>query len=367
MRPVLTLLLVAGTVWFALPEVAQAAQPSKVKASPSVAALQVALRHRGLYKAPIDGIEGPMTTSGVRSLQARHGVRSELCVGPATRKALGALGAPLLGQRQLSVGAVGWDVSSLEFRLLRFGLPRAQLDGHLTKATVAALRRFQRANGLTPDGIAGRQTFRTLAGRSKPPKAPKVAPVVHAIHVVEPGESFFLIAQAYRVSPLQLAQVNRLRLSAVIVPGQRLRLPAGAAVAAGTTRSPVSRDEVRLALDHWSSVYGVDPKLSRAVAWMESGFQQHVVSGAGAIGVMQLLPETWSWLDELIGEATPRTYEGNVRAGVRYLRWLLDGFNGNERLALAGYYQGAAAVRDRGLFDDTKRYVNVILRLYGSV
>jgi soluble lytic murein transglycosylase-like protein len=100
---------------------------------------------------------------------------------------------------------------------------------------------------------------------------------------------------------------------------------------------------------------------------MESGFQQDVVSSAGAIGVMQLLPGTWEWLDALIGVRTPRTYDGNVRAGVRYLRWLLDEFDGDRRLALAGYYQGARAVRERGLFDDTKRYVAVILKLYGSV
>jgi soluble lytic murein transglycosylase-like protein len=56
-----------------------------------------------------------------------------------------------------------------------------------------------------------------------------------------------------------------------------------------------------------------------------------------------------------------------VRAGVRYLRWQLDQFDGDVRLALAGYYQGARAVRERGLFDDTKQYVSVILQLYGSV
>ena len=274
------------------------------------------------------------------------------------------LGKPLLGQRELAVGAAGWDVSSLEFQLLRFGLPRTQLDGRFTRATRAALRRFQRARGLDPDGIAGRATYRALAGKAT---VPKVAPVVQAVHVVQDGESFFSIGQAYRVSPMLLAQANRLDLSAVIVPGQRLRLPAGATVAAGTTRAPVSRGEVRMALDAWSREYGVDPGLSRAVAWMESGFQQHVVSSVGAVGVMQLLPGTWAWLDELIGVKTPRTYEGNVRAGVRYLRWLLDEFDGNRRLALAGYYQGAAAVRDRGLFDDTKRYVTLVMRLYGTV
>ena len=114
--------------------------------------------------------------------------------------------------------------------------------------------------------------------------------------------------------------------------------------------------------------YGVDPRLARALAWMESGFQEDVVSSAGAVGAMQLLPETWQWVDTvLLGERTPRTYEGNVRAGVRYLRWQLDQFGGDVRLALAGYYQGARAVRERGLFDDTKQYVSVIQSLYGSV
>ena len=127
-------------------------------------------------------------------------------------------------------------------------------------------------------------------------------------------------------------------------------------------------DAVRASLDRWSGAYGVDPRLARATAWMESGFQQDVVSGVGAMGVMQLLPGTWQWVDQmLIGTTTPRTYDGNVRAGVRYLRWLLDQFDGDRRLALAGYYQGAQAVRDRGLFDDTKQYVALILKLYGTV
>ena len=101
---------------------------------------------------------------------------------------------------------------------------------------------------------------------------------------------------------------------------------------------------------------------------MESGFREDVVSSAGAVGVMQLLPGTWEWVEQvLLRTTTPRSYDGNVRVGVRYLRWLLDQFNGNTRLALAGYYQGAQAVRDRGLFEDTKRYVSIILRLYGTV
>ncbi|HET6623042.1 MAG TPA: lytic transglycosylase domain-containing protein, partial [Gaiellaceae bacterium] len=96
--------------------------------------------------------------------------------------------------------------------------------------------------------------------------------------------------------------------------------------------------------------------------------QQDVVSSVGAIGVMQLLPETWEFVDVvLLGERTARTYQGNVRAGVRYLRWQLDEFGGNVRLALAGWYQGARAVREIGLYEDTKLFVRVVLMLYGTV
>jgi soluble lytic murein transglycosylase-like protein len=187
-------------------------------------------------------------------------------------------------------------------------------------------------------------------------------------HRVAPGESFFSIAQRYHISPWRLARTNRLSLMATIAPGQRLRLPAGARVTSRSGSGAVDRSTVRGAIDHWSRVYGVDPKLARALAWMESGFQQDVVSSAGAIGVMQLLPETWEWVDTLLlREVTPRTYDGNIRAGIRYLRWQLDQFDGDVKLALAGYYQGARAVRERGLFQDTKQYVNVILQLYGSV
>ena len=101
---------------------------------------------------------------------------------------------------------------------------------------------------------------------------------------------------------------------------------------------------------------------------MESGFQNHVVSSVGAMGVMQLLPETWSWVETfLIGNTVPRTADGNVRVGVRYLRWQLDQFRGDVRLALAGWYQGARAVRQDGLYPDTQEFVRIVQALYGRV
>ena len=343
--------------------------PAAAAASSSVAALQVALRAQGQYPAVVDGVDGPMTRSGLTRFQQTKGIRATGKVGRATRRAFGPLGKPLLGQRELGVGAVGWDVSSLEFKLIPFGLDPAAVDGRFTAATAQALVRFQSARGLAADGIAGKLTFGALAGGGATRKVAALTPPVQT-HVVAAGESFFSIAERYHVSPLLLAKVSGLQLSTIIVPGQKLTLPAGAAVSGGAVAagSPVSRDAVRVSIDHWSAVYGVDPRLARATAWMESGFQQGVVSNVGAVGVMQLLPNTWSWVDQvLLGTTTPRTYDGNVRAGVRYLRWLLDEFGGDSRLALAGYYQGARAVRDRGLFDDTKRYVSIILKLYGTV
>ena len=388
-----------------------------------VAALQVALREHGLYHGKVDGLRGPLTHGALLEFQRKRGIQPTGRLGRLTRTKLGVLGRPLLGQRELSRGRVGWDVASLEFRLRSFGLPRPRVDGRFDGATVEALRRFQRARGLRPDGIVGVRTFRALArgpasvatrasavytvrpgegfiviarrygvsvsllarangltvasvlspgqrlrvpgGTTPPATTRRSVATPGAVHVVVPGESFFSISQRYKVSPWKLARVNRLPLISTIVPGQRLMLPRGAHA---STWSPVDRDTVRAEIDHWAVWYGVDPQLARALAWMESGFQQDVVSSAGAVGVMQLLPETWVWVDTLLlGEITPRNYVGNVRAGVRYLRWQLDQFGGDVRLALAGYYQGARAVRERGLFEDTKQYVSVILQLYGSV
>jgi hypothetical protein len=268
---------------------------------------------------------------------------------------LGVRGRPLLGQRELAIGAIGWDVAVLEFRLRRYRLPGRAVDGRFTGVTAAALRRYQRRRGLVADGIAGLHTYRAFA---------RHGPVI--THVVESGESFFSIAGAYRVSPWQLARENGIPLTRVIVPGQRLVLPAGAGRFVAS--APVGRDAVRASIDRWARVYGVDRHLARALAWMESGFQQDVISSVGAIGVMQLLPETWDFVDTvLLGVSTPRNYEGNVQAGVRYLRWQLDEFGGNVHLALAGWYQGARALRERGMYDDTKEFVRIVLGLYGTV
>ena len=84
-----------------------------------------------------------------------------------------------------------------------------------------------------------------------------------------------------------------------------------------------------------------------------------MVSSANARGVMQVMPGTWSFVENNLAgrplDANSAT--DNVRAGVLYLRHLLQQTGGDESTAIAGYYQGLGSVRSRGLFDDTQKYV----------
>ena len=160
-------------------------------AAPSarIAALQVALRSHGLYSGAVDGVNGPLTRSALLTFQRNHRVRATGKLGMATRCKLGRLGTPLLGQRVLSRGRVGWDVTSLEFRLRPYGLAAKRVDGRFDAATAAALRRFQRAHGLGADGIAGTRTFRALAHPKPRTVEQKARPSIR-VHRVQPGEGF---------------------------------------------------------------------------------------------------------------------------------------------------------------------------------
>jgi transglycosylase-like protein with SLT domain/putative peptidoglycan binding protein len=127
---------------------------------------------------------------------------------------------------------------------------------------------------------------------------------------------------------------------------------------------PGRRAGVRATIDYWSRFYALDPGLVRAVAWWESGFNQSVVSAAGARGVMQVTPATWRYVETvLVGRRIPRTTSGNVQVGVAFLRQLLREFRGDARLALAAYVQGPRSVRRHGLFRETERYVAGVLAL----
>lgn len=96
--------------------------------------------------------------------------------------------------------------------------------------------------------------------------------------------------------------------------------------------------------ERYAEKYNVDPQLVKAVAKTESNFDILAKSGAGAIGLMQLMPETAKDL-----EVDPYDPEQNVEGGVKYLRQLLDRYDGNEEKALAAYNWGMGNVDRLGL------------------
>ncbi len=113
--------------------------------------------------------------------------------------------------------------------------------------------------------------------------------------------------------------------------------------------------------------HGLDPCLVLSVMRAESGFNQRAVSPKGASGLMQLMPAT----AERFGVRNIFDPRENIFAGARYLRWLLDRFNGDLRLALAGYNAGEGAVELYGKrippFAETQNYVRTIYARYSSV
>src|SRR3954447_21070146 len=130
--------------------------------SPVIAAVQVALRAKGLYSGTVDGFAGAGTRTGVRALQRRAGIAVDGVPGPQTLSALGRRGRPRLGSRVLSSGRSGFDVAELQFLLAWHGFPSAAIDGGFGSHTERALIRFQRATGLGRDGVAGPATIRLL-------------------------------------------------------------------------------------------------------------------------------------------------------------------------------------------------------------
>ncbi|MGH2773649.1 MAG: LysM peptidoglycan-binding domain-containing protein [Actinomycetota bacterium] len=208
------------------------------------------------------------------------------------------------------------------------------------------------------------------------------------------GDSLSRIAVRYKTSVRTLISLNKLRNPGMIRVGQVLNVPGvapapavpqpPAAVEPAANQAPVPSQReniparpptpvvntvapavVRETIERYSALYGVDPALMKGLAWQESGWKQHVVSPAGAIGVMQVLPETGNFISKnLLHEPVNlQDMEGNVKAGVRFFAFYLSKTNGDEYTAVAGYFQGLRSVWQNGISQRTRAYADAVMAL----
>jgi soluble lytic murein transglycosylase-like protein len=149
----------------------------------------------------------------------------------------------------------------------------------------------------------------------------------------------------------------------LVIAGTKLRVPG--ARRASTPAAPVaaSTSSIASSLHSQAVAHGVDPSLVKAVAYLESGWQQDVISSAGAVGVMQVLPSTARYINRELGghNLNVRVADDNVHLGVMYLRHLIQTLGSEER-ALAGYYTGPGNV-GRKLNGAQRWYINHVMSI----
>jgi LysM repeat protein len=213
------------------------------------------------------------------------------------------------------------------------------------------------------------------AGITSAASAP--APPPAGAYTVRPGDTLSAIAASSGVTVEQLAWMNGVDPEQPLLIGTALKLPTESQLAEPSAPQPApstvpqaapNPSPVRLSSSQVGQVaaqHGVSPSLASAVAWQESGFNNGVVSSANARGVMQVLPGTWTWVEQnLAGQALdPNSAVDNVSAGSMYLAQLIRDAGGDESLAAAYYYQGEASVRAVGMLPDTQRYVANVMAL----
>jgi soluble lytic murein transglycosylase-like protein len=223
------------------------------------------------------------------------------------------------------------------------------------------------------------------------------------IYVVKPGDSLWAISQANGLTVWQLAAANHMNLNDILLIGRHLYIPsnqpapapsaAPKSAAAQSASSPaihkpatvsaaafcanfssqggpwgvlpwlLQQSPARLALRplfaKWANHYNLSLPLLEAIAWQESGWQQDVVSPAGAVGTGQIMPETASFISSsIIGtRMNIHAASDNIRMSAAFLSYLADVEANNRCATIAAYYEGPDNLRQSGIFPDTQVYV----------
>jgi LysM repeat protein len=199
------------------------------------------------------------------------------------------------------------------------------------------------------------------------------APPALGGYTVRPGDTLSELAAISHVSVSAIAAENGLDPNGVLLSGTVIKLPTGsptppraaepapaATVVPQAAPQPTPSRVGASTVQSVAAANGVSPSLAAAIAWQESGFNNSMVSSANARGVMQVMPGTWSYVQQnlLNGRSlNPASATDNVTAGVLYLKSLLNQTGGNEAAAIAGYYQGLGSVQSRGVLPETAHYV----------
>ncbi|HBF13085.1 MAG TPA: lytic transglycosylase [Deltaproteobacteria bacterium] len=149
---------------------------------------------------------------------------------------------------------------------------------------------------------------------------------------------------------------KKLHVEGKITPTQ---LRKTASVSSSSNAIPKNMESYRPLIEKHAQINNLDPNLLAALIKQESNFRPDVVSHAGAMGLTQLMPGT----ARSVGVTDPLNPEQSIAGGARYLRQMLDRFNGNTELALAAYNAGPGAVARYGgipPFRETRRYVQSV-------
>jgi N-acetylmuramoyl-L-alanine amidase len=245
-----------------------------------------------------------------------------------------------------------------------------------------SVARLAAANGLDPARplLAGTHLRLPAAGGAGSTAAPAAttttAPAPLGGYKVRVGDTLSDLAARSRIPMAQMAFMNGLDPKKPLLAGTVIKLPTGSPV---TSAQPVPQRTIvpdappdptptRLSASQIGSIaaqHGAPSSLATAIAWQESGFNNGMLSGANARGVMQVLPGTWQWVQANLSRTklNPDSAEDNVRAGSLYLADLLRQTNGDPAMAAAAYYQGLGSVRRIGMLPETRRYVANVLAL----
>jgi N-acetylmuramoyl-L-alanine amidase len=241
--------------------------------------------------------------------------------------------------------------------------PGDTLSGIAVKHSVTTTALAQ-ANSIT-------DTNRIIAGRTLTIPSGASASSSRAgdgtVHTVAVGDTLSGIAIRYGARSVDIAAANGITDRNLIRVGQRLRIPGDArtVTTASAPQASLSRAEVGALIERTARQHGWNPAFVKAVAWQESGWNNAVVSSAGARGIMQIMPDTGRFISERLAGRTLDINDpaDNVLAGVLFLDHLHRLTGGDRDMILAGYYQGLGSVQRNGMYPSTRSYIANVVAL----